>query len=68
LESSARQLAALARLRERVEPAEANAEAWALIEELVGRDQQALRRLRLGKLGLALSGGVRVSGGSIIGA
>jgi predicted acylesterase/phospholipase RssA len=59
-ESTARQLAWLARMQSDVEiedPAFTQTEAWGVLQEFLGDDATAVRSAFVGKIGLALSGG-----------
>ena len=57
LESTARQLASLARLQSQDDLQKVEAGAWKVLEEFLGNRVQGVRTAFLGKVGLALSGG-----------
>jgi predicted acylesterase/phospholipase RssA len=57
LESTARQLASLARLQSQNDLQKVETGAWKVLEEFLGNRVQGVRTAFLGKVGLALSGG-----------
>jgi predicted acylesterase/phospholipase RssA len=57
LESTARQLASLARLQSQNDLQKVEAGAWIVLEEFLGTRMQGVRTAFLGKVGLGLSGG-----------
>ncbi len=57
LESTARQLASLARIQSQDDPQKVETGAWEALKEFLGDKVQGVRTAFLGKVGLALSGG-----------
>jgi predicted acylesterase/phospholipase RssA len=57
MESTARQLATLARLQSGNDPQKVDPAAWTVLKQFLGGSAQGLRTAYLGKVGLALSGG-----------